>query len=123
MFLAGWETLKSFLVLVPEPFPSHAQAWCPGELKINFRFVEGPEMSGVSALGAPYQMDVLPAGHAPEPGQRAVAVLQITWEHTWAPGKTSLALPSPLSRENTVRLQGAQQRPLGNDEGQHCSCG
>lgn len=80
-------------------------------------------MSGTNALGSPHQTDVPSAGHAPEPGQRGTAVLLFTNEDTWVQGKTSLALPSPLSRESAVESQGAPQPPLGSDEGQQCSCG
>ena len=59
-------------------------------------------------------MGVLPTRHAPELGQRATA---------WVQGKASLALSSPLSRENTVGSQGAQQPAFESGKGQHCSHG
>lgn len=69
-------------------------------------------------------MDVPLTNHTlPIPRQKGIALLQFTSEDTWVQGKMSLALLSPLSRENTVGFQGAQQPPLGSDEGQQCSCG
>lgn len=65
-------------------------------------------MSGTPALGSSHQMDVASAGGAPEPAQRGTALLQ----------STSLALPSPLSGENTAQSQGTLQPSLGSVEEQ-----
>lgn len=67
-------------------------------------------MLGTPALGSSHQMDV---ASAPEPAQRGTAVLQ----------STSLALPSPLSGENTAESQGTLQPSLGSVEEQQCSWG
>lgn len=57
-----------------------------------------------------------PSGHVPEPGQSGTAVPRLTRGHTGDQRMKSLTLPSPLSGDNAVGPQGAQELPLGSGQ-------